>query len=220
MRIAKAAFLAAAPLFALPAYAADLEPQSRIDAVTVFPDAAMITRIAPIVVPQGASTLSIKGLPAVLDPASVRVEATAEGNLEIASVETRLSPGDAEPVVDAALEAKIAALREERDKIAGRLDALATKRKSILHFSEVDPGKAGKDDKSMDPTFWSRKKESERILPGSVRLSKRSTEMKPSIFSSRGRKSAARPRYSSLRPGLGRTSKITAIIQLSSVHST
>ena len=90
MRFAKAAFFAAAPLFALPAYAADLERQSRIDAVTVFPDAAMITRIAPIVVPQGASTLSIKGLPAVLDPASVRVEATAEGNLEIASVETRL----------------------------------------------------------------------------------------------------------------------------------
>ena len=154
MRIAKAVFFAAAPLFALPAYAADLEPQSRIDAVTVFPDAAMITRIAPIVVPQGASTLSIKGLPAVLDPASVRVEATAEGNLEIASVETRLSPGDAKPVVDAALEAKIAALREESDKIAGRLDALATKRKSILHFSEVDLGKAGKDDKSMDPALW------------------------------------------------------------------
>jgi uncharacterized protein (TIGR02231 family) len=154
MRIATAALFTALPFATAAAHAADLEAQSRIDAVTVFPDAAMITRHVDIAVPQGVSTLSIKGLPAVLDPASVRVEATVDGNLLIGSVETRLSPGDAEPVVDAALEAKITALREESDKVAAKLDALTTKRKSIVHFSEADPSKAGKDDKSMDPALW------------------------------------------------------------------
>src|ERR1700730_16392490 len=58
----------------------------------------------------------------------------------------------------------------------------------------------------------SRKNDSDRILPLSVRLSNRSIEMKPSMVSRIGPSSAARSRYSCLRSGFGRTSKITAII--------
>src|SRR5258708_198960 len=46
-------------------------------------------------------------------------------------------------------------------------------------------------------------------------LSNRSTEMKPSIFSSTGFSSAARSRYCCLCSDLGQTSKITAIISTS-----
>src|ERR1700744_5836359 len=58
----------------------------------------------------------------------------------------------------------------------------------------------------------SRKNDSDRILPFSVRLSNRSTEIKPSMVSRIGFNSAARSRYSCLCSGLGQTSKITAII--------
>ena len=154
MRIATAALLAASSVAAAPAHAADIEAQSRIDAVTVYPDGATITRLAEIAVPLGTSTLLIKGLPPVLDPASVRVEAMADGTLAIGSVETRLSPGDAKPSVDAALEAKIAGLREESGKVETKLDALEIKRKSIVHFSEADPTKLSQDGKSGDPAIW------------------------------------------------------------------
>jgi len=155
MRITTLALLsAAAPLAAGAAHAADIDATSRIDSVVVFPDGAMVSRQAELSLPPGASTVLIKGLPAVLDPASVRVEATADGELAIGAVETRLSPGDAKPVLDPALEAKITALRDERDKVAARLDALEVKRKSIVRFSEFDPAKVGKDDKGLDPAAW------------------------------------------------------------------
>lgn len=155
MRITTLALLAAASPLAITAVrAADIDAPSRIDAVTVFPDGAMITRLTEVTLPQGNSTLLIKGLPTVLDPASVRVEAIADGALAIGSVETRLSPGDAKPVVDAALEARITALKDESEKIAARLDALDVKRKSIVRFSEANPTGQGKDDKGIDPANW------------------------------------------------------------------
>src|SRR5262245_15548426 len=57
----------------------------------------------------------------------------------------------------------------------------------------------------------SRQTDSDSILPLSVKLSNRSIEINPSIFSSAGRKPAARSRYSCFRPGAGTTSKMTAI---------
>ncbi len=154
MRITTLALLAAAPLAMTDARAADVDAPSRIDAVTVFPDGAMVTRLAEVTLPAGNSTLLIKGLPTVIDPASVRVEAIADGALAIGAVETRLSPGDAKPVVDAALEARITALKDESEKIAASLDALDVKRKSIVRFSEADPTGHGKDDKGIDPSNW------------------------------------------------------------------
>ncbi|MGO4716443.1 mucoidy inhibitor MuiA family protein [Bradyrhizobium sp. 2TAF24] len=155
MRITALALLsAAAPLAAGAAHAADIDAASRIDSVVVFPDGAIVSRQAELTLPPGASTVLIKGLPAVLDPASVRVEATADGELAIGAVETRLSPGDAKPALDPALEARITALKEEQGKVAARLDALEVKRKSIVRFSEFDPAKVGKDDKGLDPAHW------------------------------------------------------------------
>lgn len=154
MRITTLALLAASPLVIAEARAADIDAPSRIDGVTVFPDGAMVTRLADVTLPAGNSTLLIKGLPTVLDPASVRVEATADGALAIGAVETRLSPGDAKPVLDAALEARITSLKDDSEKIAARLDALDIKRKSIVHFSEANPTGNGKDDKGIDPANW------------------------------------------------------------------
>src|SRR5207248_2815555 len=56
-------------------------------------------------------------------------------------------------------------------------------------------------------------------LYSSVRLAKRSTEMKPSIFSSSGRSCAASSRYCSFRPAAGMTSNITASMSSSSLSA-
>jgi uncharacterized protein (TIGR02231 family) len=156
MRIitAAAALLATSPVAISAVLAADIETATRIDAVTVYPDGATVTRLAEIAVPQGANTLLIRGLPAALDPASVRVEAVADGDLAIDSVETRLAPGDAKPAVDADLEAKIAALVEEGERVAARLDALEVKRKSIVRFSDADPTKVAGGNNGIDPATW------------------------------------------------------------------
>jgi uncharacterized protein (TIGR02231 family) len=153
MRILSAAFIAAAALTVAPAYAADIDVSSHIDAVTVYSDGAMVTRLAEVTLPQGASTLLIKGLPSVLDPASLRVEATADGTLVIGAVEARLVPGEAKPVVDAELEAKISGMREESDTVAARIDALDTKRNGVMHYGAADPGKLS-GGKSVDPALW------------------------------------------------------------------
>src|SRR4249920_2158928 len=58
----------------------------------------------------------------------------------------------------------------------------------------------------------SRNNDSDRILPSVLKLAKRSIEMKPSSFSSSGRRLAAISRYSCLRPSAGSTSKMTAIM--------
>ncbi len=144
MRIAALAFLAATPLAITDARAADIDASSHIDTVTVFPDGAMVTRLADVTLPAGDSTLLIKGLPAVLDPASVRVEAIADGALAIGAVETRLSPGDAKPVVDAALEAKITALKDESEKMAARASCASAR--------PAPPGRARTTRASIPPT--------------------------------------------------------------------
>jgi hypothetical protein len=86
--------LAVSPLALTQALAADIDIASHIEGVTVYPDGAMVTRLADLAVPAGASTLIVKGLPAVIDPASIRVEAAMDTALAIGSVEVRLSPAD------------------------------------------------------------------------------------------------------------------------------
>eukprot|EP01035_Chromulina_nebulosa_P045271 gene45271-61336_t len=66
-----AAALVLAPSFA---GAAEIELASRIDRVTVYPDGAVVTRLGKAELLQGASQIVLRGLPATIDPASIRVE--------------------------------------------------------------------------------------------------------------------------------------------------
>lgn len=147
-----AAFALAAMAAAAPALAADLEAASKIDAVTVYPDAASVTRKAEIELPAGASTLVFRGLPAALDPASLRVEGQATGDLAIGAVETRATPAETKP--DTELEAKLRALREKRDTLQATIDALDGKRGMMKRFAEAGPDKLGADDKPFEVAQW------------------------------------------------------------------
>jgi hypothetical protein len=92
------------------AAAADIDVASRIDHVTVFPDGAAVTRTARAEVPIGSTTLILRGLPASLDPSSIRVEASGNAEFAIGSVDVRTVPGEANPVSDVGLDHRIRAV--------------------------------------------------------------------------------------------------------------
>jgi len=137
-----------------PAWAAEIEAASKVDTVTVYPDGASVTRIAIVELPTGASTIVLKGLPATIDPASLRVAGKATGALSIGAVETRAAPGNPRPVIDAALETKIKALREKRDIAAARMEAAERMRAMVRRYAEASPEKLSPDGKAMDATNW------------------------------------------------------------------
>ncbi|WP_119269482.1 mucoidy inhibitor MuiA family protein [Taklimakanibacter deserti] len=83
-----ALFLATTSL--TPALAADIAALSRIDAVTVFPRGAEVTRIAEARIAEGEHTLVFEGLPAELAPETLRVEGAGGSKIEIGSVDSKL----------------------------------------------------------------------------------------------------------------------------------
>ncbi|MGD1038050.1 MAG: mucoidy inhibitor MuiA family protein [Roseiarcus sp.] len=152
--IARSLFtLAATAIFPAGASAGEIEAASKIDAVTVYPDAAIVTRVAEVDLSQGDNVLVFKDLPLALDPASLRVEGVAGAALTIGAVETRIAPAVAK-APDDALSAKIADLRGEREGLQTTIDALQAKRAMIVRFSQSGPEKLSPDAKPLDIGAW------------------------------------------------------------------
>jgi uncharacterized protein (TIGR02231 family) len=151
-------FISACSLLALilaaPSLAAEIDAASKIDAVTVYPDAAVISRVADIDLPQGDNVLTFKNLPLALDPASLRFEGEGSAKMIIGAVETRVEPAPAKGP-DNAIEAKLASLRSEREGWQSSVDALQAKREMILRFSKSGPEKLSPDSKPLDIGQWS-----------------------------------------------------------------
>jgi uncharacterized protein (TIGR02231 family) len=68
---------------------AEIKGSSRVDAVTVYPSGAEVTRIGRVTVERGEHVILFTDLPAQALPGSLRVEGKATGTLEIGSVDTR-----------------------------------------------------------------------------------------------------------------------------------
>src|SRR4051812_3116973 len=134
--------------------AADVELASRIDRVTVFPDAAVVTRMAALDLPAGASALVLRGLPASLDPASIRVEGEGSSGFAIGGIDVRATPGEAKPVIDAELERRLKALRDERESVQGRIAATQGKKAAIERYAQASPEKLGPEAKPLDVGQW------------------------------------------------------------------
>jgi uncharacterized protein (TIGR02231 family) len=139
---------------AAPALAGDIDAASKIDQVTVFPDAASVRRVAKIDLPSGETMLRFKDLPIALDPASLRVEGEGSGKITIGAVETQVTPGEDRPVENDPIDAKLAALRDEREGWQSTIDALQAKRAMIMRFSTSGPDKLGGDGKALDIGQW------------------------------------------------------------------
>ena len=144
----------AALIAACPALAAEIEAKSKIDAVTVYPDAAAVTRLAEIDLPAGAAILIFKGLPLNLDTASLRVEGESSGRLGIGAVESRLTPADTS-APDTAANTKLKLLHQDRAAAAARLAALEAKRGMMKRFADVGPEKLGPGKGPVDVAQWS-----------------------------------------------------------------
>lgn len=147
--------LAAALIFAPSlAGAAEIELASKIDSVTVYPDGAVVTRLGKASLLEGVSQIVLRGLPASVDPASIRVEAQGDGSFSIGAVDVRQVPGEARPAIDQALEGKIRALQGEKAKLAGEISAIEAKRATIENFGKIGPDKLGPDGKALPVADW------------------------------------------------------------------
>ena len=83
--------LGSTALGGLPAIAAEVKGASRIEAVTVFPQGAEITRTAKVRLEAGEHAVLLSDLPGQAIPGSIRVEGKSTGKLEIGSVDAKRS---------------------------------------------------------------------------------------------------------------------------------
>ncbi|HYC24945.1 MAG TPA: mucoidy inhibitor MuiA family protein [Roseiarcus sp.] len=137
---------------ALPALADPIAATSSIDAVTVYPDAAIVTRVSTVDLPAGDSVIVFKDLPLSLDPASLRVAGEGASKIAIGAVEAKIAPATAK-APDDAIAAKLTNLREERDRQRSLIEALQAKRAMIIHYSQADPSKG--ETRQLDVAQWS-----------------------------------------------------------------
>lgn len=111
------------------AHAAEFPFESKIDAVTVFPDAAMVTRLGKIAIPAGSHTVILQGLPPEVDPSSIRIEGSADTALLIGSAETRAAPAVAQP--DSEFQKKLRGLRLSLADVQGQIEAADMQKRAI-----------------------------------------------------------------------------------------
>lgn len=152
IKMALGAGIAAAALVQ-PLAAAEIEARSRIDAVTVYPDAAIVTRRLDVDLPQGESVLVFRGLPLSIDPASLRIEGRATGGLTLGAVDSRLRPVDPQNVASES-EARLKPLREERERMTATIDALEGRKAMIKRFGQTGPVR-GEGNNGLDISQWS-----------------------------------------------------------------
>lgn len=124
------------------ALADDIAITSRVDAVTVFPQGAEVSRVAKVKVEKGIHTVVISDVPADVDPSSIRVEGLATGKLEIGSVDSRRLMV---PSTDAAVvaserrrtEDEIQILRDQRMGAEAQLQAAETQKILIGNLGQL-----------------------------------------------------------------------------------
>ncbi|RXH09949.1 mucoidy inhibitor MuiA family protein [Bradyrhizobium guangzhouense] len=138
---------------ALPAWAADVDATSAIDAVTVYPDGATVTREIAMDLAPGESTLVAKDFPLSLDPSSLRVEGEAGAKLTIGTIDAR-PPRAAPPVNLPELDKRIEALKDERADLQGAIDAATARRKFAERFAEASPAGLGEKGEARPITEW------------------------------------------------------------------
>ena len=120
------------------ARAADVDASSAVDAVTVYPDGASVTRVITLDLPAGDNTAVLKDFPLTLDPSSLRVEGEAGAKLTIGAIDAR-PPRAAPPVNLPELDKRIEALKDERANLQGAIDAATARRKFAERFAEASP---------------------------------------------------------------------------------
>src|SRR3979490_943764 len=140
-------------LAAMQAKAANVEATLAVDAVTVYPDGASVTRAITVDLPGGDNPLVIKDFPLTLDTSSLRVEGEAGTKLTIGAIDTR-PPRAAPPVNLPELDQRIEALKDERANLQGAIAAATARRKFAERFAETSPAGIGEKGEARPIADW------------------------------------------------------------------
>jgi uncharacterized protein (TIGR02231 family) len=138
---------------AVPAMAAEIDASSQVDAVTVYPDGATVTRLIRLDLPAGDSTLLARDFPLTLDPSSLRVEGEGGARLVIGAVEARQplpQPAANIPQIDRRLET----LRDDRATLDGAIESATMRRKFAQRFAETAPTGLGEKGEARPLAEW------------------------------------------------------------------
>ena len=120
-----------AALAAMPARAANVDATSTVDAVTVYPDGASVTRVITFDLPAGDTTLVAKDFPLTLDPSSLRVEGEAEAKLTIGAIDAKPPRAANSPSVLPKARQRVSARRARRVRsTSGALPLPRSRRRS------------------------------------------------------------------------------------------
>ena len=134
-------------------WAANVDTNSAIDTVTVYPDGATVTRVISLDLVSGDSTLVVRDFPLSLDPSSLRVEGEAGAKLTIGTIDAR-PPKAAPPVNLPELDKRIEALKDQRADLQGAIESAAARRKFAQHFAETSPAGLGDKGEARPITEW------------------------------------------------------------------
>jgi uncharacterized protein (TIGR02231 family) len=145
--------LVLATALAAPAVAADLDATSAIDAVTVYPDGASVTRIIRLDLPSGDITLVAKDFPLTLDPSSLRVEGEGGERLTIGAIDAR-PPKPMLPADLSALDKRIEALKDQRDDLDGAMASAEARKKFAERFADASPAGLGEKGEARPLSDW------------------------------------------------------------------
>jgi uncharacterized protein (TIGR02231 family) len=152
-RLVTTSLVVFASFAAIQAKAADVEAASAVDAVTVYPDGASITRAITVEIPGGDNTVVVKDFPLALDPSSLRVEGGADTKITIGAIDTR-PPRAAPPVNLPELDKRIEALKDERADLQGAVAAATARRGFALRFADASPAGIGDKGEARPIADW------------------------------------------------------------------
>jgi uncharacterized protein (TIGR02231 family) len=138
---------------AAPLQAADLDATSTIDAVTVYPDGASVTRVITLDLPSGDNTLLAKDFPLTLDPSSLRVEGEAGAKLTIGAINAK-PPRPAPPVDLSEVDRKIEALKDQRADLDGAIASAGARKKFAERFAQSSPAGLGEKGEARPLSDW------------------------------------------------------------------
>jgi uncharacterized protein (TIGR02231 family) len=150
---ATVSFSVVAMLAAIPAQASTVEATSTVDAVTVYPDGASVTRVIAVDLPAGDNTLVAKDFPLGIDTSSLRIEGDSDVKLTIGAIDAR-PPRAAPPADLPELDRRIEALQDQRADLQGAIDGANARKKFAEHFAETSPAGLGDKGQARPLAEW------------------------------------------------------------------
>lgn len=139
LRVLAAFAATTSALFAPSSLAAPIPAESRLNAATVYPDRAVVTRLArAVAVPAGTSELTFAGLPATLQDESVQVSAKGNTAASLLDVATRTVFVTAEPDARVkALQDQLLGLRRDERALKDQHGVLESQRALVANIEQA-----------------------------------------------------------------------------------